>query len=529
MEFDDDLGRRDEATSERTSRSRVSTQIVEPPNKRRRGRQSYLRGKNGYKWSRNAPVRRNRQLSTNHIGAPKGSSQNVKMPLEAWSLFFDDEILNCILIHTNEEIDREIAKIIANNITCKSHHKRVEMLELKAMIGLLYFAGLLKVNNTDIKELWSPFSSSIFRMTMPEKRFKFILSCMRFDDKNTREERKAIDRLAHIREIWDKFITNCTANYEPHSNCTIDEQLLSFHGKCLFRMYIPSKPDRYGLKILTLNDATTHYLFNAIPYCGVINDKDQAESIPSYYVRRLCEPIYNTGRNITCDNWFTSIPICQKMLEGYNITMVGTLRKNKREIPAEFKTKPTDGTKVQFAYSDGKILVSYNPKSNKIVLLLSSYHMNGKIDEATGKPEIVLFYNDTKGGTDSFDKKCHDFTTARKTRRWPMRYFYGMLDQANVNSFIIYNLLESNEKKYRKDYILDLSMALIKPFMAHRLIYPTLQTVLRIQIERFLHYKDISEDQDPLFINDLLVDNKMPKPKRCGLCPSLIEKHRISV
>ena len=149
---------------------------------------------------------------------------------------------------------------------------------------------------------------------------------------------------------------------------------------------MPSKPDRYGLKILTLNDATTHYLFNAIPYCGVISDKDQAESIPSYYVRRLCQPIYNTGRNITCDNWFTSIPICQKMLEEYNITMVGTLRKNKREIPAEFKTKQTDGTKVQFAYSDGKILVSYNPKSNKIVLLLSSYHMNGKIDETTGKP-----------------------------------------------------------------------------------------------------------------------------------------------
>lgn len=102
------------------------------------------------------------------------------------------------------------------------------------------------------------------------------------------------------------------------------------------------------------------------------------------------------------------------MLEEYNITMVGTLRKNKREIPAEFKTKSTDGAKTQFAYSDRKVLLSYNPKSNKIVLLLTSYHKTGKIDEATGKPEIVLFYNNTKGGTDSFDKKCHDFTTARK-------------------------------------------------------------------------------------------------------------------
>lgn len=358
-------------------------------------------------------------------------------------------------------------------------------------------------------------------MTMPEHRFKFILLCMRFDDKNTRKERKATDRLAPIREIWDKFITNCMANYKPHSNCTINEQLLSFRDKCLFRMYLPAKPDKYGLKIVTLNDAITHYLFNAIPYCGVISDKDHAESVPLYYVRRLSESIYNTGRNITCNGWFTSIPICQKMLEEYNITMVGTLHKNKREIPAEFKTKPTDGSKVQFAYSDRKLLVLYNPKSNKIVLLLSSYHKNGKIDEATSKPEIVLFYNNTKGGTDSFDKKCHDFTTTRKTRRWPMRYFYRMLDQANVNSFIIYNLLKDNEEKYRKDYIRNLSMALIKSFLAHRLTYPTLRTVLRMQIENFIDYKNIPEAQDP---RDLMAENKMPKAKRCGLCPFILDR-----
>jgi len=37
------------------------TEIVfEPPNKRRRNWQFYLRGKNGYKWSHNAPNRRNK-------------------------------------------------------------------------------------------------------------------------------------------------------------------------------------------------------------------------------------------------------------------------------------------------------------------------------------------------------------------------------------------------------------------------------------------------------------------------------------
>ena len=84
--------------------------------------------------------------------------------------------------------------------------------------------------------------------------------------------------------------------------------------------------------------------------------------------------------------------------------------------------------------------------------------------------------------TDSFlrfDKKCQDFTIARKTRRWPKRYFYEILDQASVNSFIIYNLLKDNSEKC-KDYIRELTIALIKPFLTHRLTYSRLRTVLRV-------------------------------------------------
>jgi len=96
-----------------------------------------------------------------------------------------------------------------------------------------------------------------------------------------------------------------------------------------------------------------------------------------------------------------------------------------------------------------------------------------------------------------------------------MRFFYGMIDQANVNSFIIYNLLKDNKKMYRKDFIQDLSMTLIKPFLVHRLSLP-LRTVLRLQLESFVSYKDIPEDQDSWL---LLADNKIAKQKRCGFCP----------
>jgi len=70
---------------------------------------------------------------------------------------------------------------------------------------------------------------------------------------------------------------------------------------------------------------------------------------------------------------------------------------------------------IRFCYLDNKTLLSYNPKKKKIVLVLSSLHQTGKVNEESGKPEMICFYNGTKGGTDSFDQKCHQYTTARKT------------------------------------------------------------------------------------------------------------------
>ena len=37
-------------------------------------------------------------------------------------------------------------------------------------------------------------------------------------------------------------------------NLTIDEQLEPFTGKVSFRQYMPSKPDKYGMKIWWVTD-----------------------------------------------------------------------------------------------------------------------------------------------------------------------------------------------------------------------------------------------------------------------------------
>ena len=94
--------------------------------------------------------------------------------------------------------------------------------------------------------------SPVFRATMSRNRFETIVSCLRFDDKTTREERKNADKFAAIREIWSDFQNNLNKSYSVGSFVAIDGKLVGFRGKCPFRQFIPKKPDRYGIKILVM-------------------------------------------------------------------------------------------------------------------------------------------------------------------------------------------------------------------------------------------------------------------------------------
>jgi len=185
--------------------------------------------------------------------------------------------------------------------------------------------------------------------------------------------------LSPIRELWDLFINNCKSNYTPGENLTIDEQLLGFRGKFSTRVYIKSKPARYGLKILLLNDSRTFYMCNAISYTDRINP-ERAESVPTYFVRNLSKPIHGSGRVITCDNWFSSVECFKKMFESYNVRMIGTLRKNKRQVLESFKRTASTGT-IRIGYDGNLTLTSYCPKKNKVVLVLSSVHKSVKMDK----------------------------------------------------------------------------------------------------------------------------------------------------
>ncbi|XP_031338368.1 piggyBac transposable element-derived protein 4-like [Photinus pyralis] len=269
---------------------------------------------------------------------------------------------------------------------------------------------------------------------------KFILRALRFDNVNDREFRKQFDKLAPIREIFDDFVYRCKTNYNVSELVTIDEMLESFRGRCAFRQYIPNKPAKYGLKILAMVDARSFYTHNLEVYVGNRPDGPfKVDNSAAVVVKRLIQPISGTGRNVTCDNWFTSIPLALELLQKHNLTLVGTLRKNKREIPEFFSAKIKERriNTSMFGFTKDMTLVSYKPKQNKIVLLLSTMHYADEIDQETGdacKPAMITFYNSTKGGVDELKG---NYSVSRKSSRWPLTIFFSMLNIAGINSQII--------------------------------------------------------------------------------------------
>uniref|UniRef100_A0A6A7FSW8 Transposase n=1 Tax=Hirondellea gigas TaxID=1518452 RepID=A0A6A7FSW8_9CRUS len=440
-----------------------------------------LQGKNGYTWStrpRSLPHTRvpsHNILRPLEIG-PSAAARLAFNPQSCLDLFLDDNFIDIIVRWTNVHID-SVARGFSTQTTSYAQTLTTRE-EVRALLGVLIFSGAQRDNHLTPAEMWSATGPAIYRAAMSERRFCHLLRCLRFDNLATRVARRKTDKFAPIRDVWNLLMDRCQENYSPSENITVDEQLLSFRGKCGFRMYIPNKSAKYGIKLMMACDVDSKYMLCATPYLGKHTVTPANMSLGHHFTRELTKKYHQSHRNITTDNWFTSLPLADDLLHNCGLTFVGTIRANKPYIPAEMIEKT--GRKpltTAFCYDRDLTLISFMPRTGKkLIHLLSSMHDAPTITE-NGKPEIFVTYNETKGAVDKFDQMCLSYSCSRKTRRWPLCVFYGMLNIATINSFIIY---KNNKQEYinRRLFMRSLAEALVKPWAEQRLSAPGLSRSL---------------------------------------------------
>lgn len=435
-------------------------------------------------------------------------ARDASTPADFFYLFIDEDMIQEIVRCTNIMIGKLSPKYAKDStVTCKT-----SVDELKALIGVLIQSGAKQDCHHTLEEMFSPqHGAPLYRATMSEKRFSFLLRCLRFDDTSDvreREQRKASDKFTLFRNIFEKFVGNCKKHYIPGQRMTIDEQLLGFRGNCPFRVYIPSKPNKYGIKIIMACDADTYYMCNAVPYLGRKHEGQRQTGTAKQVTMELMEPYLDAGRCLTVDNWFTSLPLLRELHER-NTTLVGTMRR-KPYVPlwmiTKEKARPIKTS--AFLFQKDAALVSYKPKSDKIVLLLSSHHNQPDVGE-NEKPEIINYYNKTKGGVDVLDSMCSRYSINRKTRRWPLCMFYGLLNIAVVNSFVLYKLSgKASGKLIRRMFMHQLATEMTMPWATKRLENPALSKSLMANI---ISCFDVQPPPLPTA--------PPAARKRCALCP----------
>ena len=258
---------------------------------------------------------------------------------------------------------------------------------------------------------------------------------------------------------------------------TVDEQLVAFRGKCSMRQYMKSKPAKYGIKVWAAADVKTSYLYNLQVYTGKLPGNAPEINLGHCVVCDLMETLFGTGRGMTTDNFFTSVPTAEFLLRK-NITMTGTLRTKKPDIPAMMEAaKGRDLLSSRFIFSDGLAVVSYVPKKNKTVRVLSTQFLDDSVfNESHKKPSMILEYSCTEGGVDNADKLVREYSCARCTSRWPLRLFINMLDIGALNAFIIWMLKNRdwNQSKPNRRYrfLLELGKEITNPNILQRASNP---------------------------------------------------------
>ena len=223
-----------------------------------------------------------------------------------------------------------------------------------------------------------------------------------------------------------------------------------------------------------------------------------------WFTMRLVDNIDLRNRVLCVDNWFASLPLVID-IQARGGHLVGTISE-----------KPYLPSKViaQQGLEDGESLAVFNHKNNvnvvykrvkatKTVRVMTTLHHEFTVVEDT-KTEPVMFYNGAKSGVDGFNRMCAASSTSRKTKRWPLCIFYGILNIIMNNAYIIWRS-RPGRKLNKHDFIMALAKDLAKPFAARR--FDTISNLrLEIKFAIFrtfkLHEYERQLENDRQLVND---------------------------
>lgn len=363
-------------------------------------------------------------------------TMNSASPFDFFTLFFDDEVVNLIVMETNKYAHDKLNTPGTSNQSRINKWTDIDKDELHEFFGIIMWMGLVKMPS--ISHYWK--TSVLYKSEIPfymsRNRFELILSVIHVSDNNNAPGQ---NRLYKIQPLVDILVDKFNTVLIPEKNVCIDESMVPFRGRLMFRQYIANKRHRYGVKIFKLCCHDFYTLQYKI-YAG--KEADIGQSVSTKVVMQLMEPYLDEGRCLFIDNWYTSIDLAEKLLDR-KTHVVGTLRANRKRNPTEvIKKKLVRGGVVARRNRRGIMVLKW--KDRRDVLMLSTKHDNSMISfnrrrTTIEKPRVVADYNKGKGYIDMTDQMGSYHTCLRKSIKWYRKLIFDIIcNTSMVNALSIY-------------------------------------------------------------------------------------------
>ncbi|XP_025196148.1 piggyBac transposable element-derived protein 3-like [Melanaphis sacchari] len=341
--------------------------------------------------------------------------------------------------------------IFQSNLYATQNDKNLKLTEkeLYAFLGINFCMGYNKLPS--YKLYWNTSEDLHVRSiskAMSRDRFREILSNIHVND-NANLPNNNKDKLYKLRPMIDTLNTIFPEAYYGTRELSVDESMIKFKGRSTIKQYNPMKPIKRGYKLWCIADQNGYILKYSV-YQGkneTLEQEFDKYNLGERVVLMLTKPFWKQQRIIIFDNYFTSITLLER-LKNEQTLACGTIRNNRKGMPQNLK-KDSDIKRGDFdhRFSTSGIVI-FKWKDNKVVYLASNYHGNETTTvQRTSKdgsksnvtcPTLVKDYNAFMGGVDHADRLRALYCVDRKSKKWWLRIFWGLLDIVFVNAYVVY-------------------------------------------------------------------------------------------
>jgi len=202
------------------------------------------------------PKPRRRVVQT-FTGAPnRKSSEAAHITPESTTLtvllLFFAEIFTLLVVETNRYNHQFL-----DNCEDGPSPQRVTEAKMFAFLALTLQMGhtvqdRLEDYWTKMEQLCTPF----YEQTMARARYCHILRFLHFTDNNRNGDDWTDGRLWKMQDLFEIIRTKFSKFYNPSEHLAVDEVIVKFKGRVLFKQYIPKKCKRFGIKMFKICSST---------------------------------------------------------------------------------------------------------------------------------------------------------------------------------------------------------------------------------------------------------------------------------